>query len=38
VFQVDELPRSMVGKVLRRKVVEQLTARLESDPSAGSSS
>ncbi|HVX08242.1 long-chain-fatty-acid--CoA ligase [Humibacter sp.] len=38
VFQVDELPRSMVGKVLRRKVVEQLTARLESDPPARSSS
>lgn len=28
VFEVDELPRSIVGKVLRRQVVELLTERL----------
>lgn len=28
VFEVDELPRSVVGKVLRRQVIEQLSRRL----------
>ena len=32
VFEVDELPRSIVGKVLRRQVVELLTARLADEP------
>ncbi|MGA0566245.1 long-chain-fatty-acid--CoA ligase [Rathayibacter sp. KR2-224] len=31
VFQVDELPRSIVGKVLRRQVVEELTKRSAED-------
>lgn len=31
VFEVDELPRSIVGKVLRRQVIEQLRQRAEQD-------
>ncbi|WOF21551.1 long-chain-fatty-acid--CoA ligase [Microbacterium betulae] len=31
VFVVDDLPRSMIGKVLRRQVRERLLARLSSD-------
>ncbi|GAB3389294.1 long-chain-fatty-acid--CoA ligase [Humibacter soli] len=34
VFEVEDLPRSIVGKVLRRQVVEQLTALAEGEATA----
>ena len=32
VYQVDELPRSLIGKVLRKQVKESLVERLATNP------